>query len=68
MLKERLFRKYIIIIGLLSVPAFVLWGYKSLIFNFGDDKMLPNLLVVSEQPIPEFSFINQYYDTITNDL
>ena len=41
--------------------------YKSLIFNFGDDKMLPNLLVVSEQPIPEFRFINQYYDTITND-
>ena len=55
------------ILLLIAVPSLILLGFKEALFKGGDEKRLPTLSVVSKDPIPAFSFINQYQDTITNE-
>ena len=61
------YRKHFILISLIAFPIIILWACKEVIFNGGDQNRLPTLSIVSESPIPDFSFINQDHDTITNE-
>ena len=54
----------LILFGLIVLPIIFLWSFKQVIFSGG--KNLPTLAIVSDTPIPDFSFINQDRDTITN--
>jgi len=60
------FSKLLILVSLIVFPIIFLWTCKEVIFRGGDEKRLPTLSIVSNTPIPDFSFINQNYDTITN--
>ena len=60
------FRKLLILVSLIVLPIIFLWAFKEIIFNGGDENRLPTLAIVSDTPIPDFSFINQDCDTITN--
>ena len=58
------FSKLLILVSLIVLPIILLWSFKEVIFSGG--KNLPELAIVSDTPIPDFSFINQDRDTITN--
>ena len=62
------FSKFLILVSLIVLPIIFLWACKEVIFNGGDENRLPILSIVSDTPIPDFSFINQDHDTITNEL
>ena len=66
MKKQRVI-KWIILGVLLIVPICGLFLLKGMIFNGGDKSKFPALKVVSETPIPEFSFVNQDNKIITNE-
>ena len=60
-------KKFLLLISLIVLPIVFLWACKEAIFNGGDKDRLPTLAIVSEDPIPNFSFINQNEDIITNE-
>ena len=60
--------KWIILTVLLAFPAYGLYMLKDVIFNGGHRDAFPTLCIVPEKDsIPDFSFINQNNDTVTND-
>ena len=59
--------KWVFLIFLLCAPIYGLFLIKDMIFNGGDRSKFPSLKVVSEIPIPEFSFVNQNNEIITNE-
>jgi len=57
---------------LLLIPIYGLWLFKDMIFNGGDKSRFPTLEVVTKPDgataiIPEFSFVNQDNEIITNE-
>ena len=56
--------KWIILGAIIAIPSFGLWMLKDAIFS-GGESSLPSVAVISEKPIPDFSFINQGNDTIS---
>ena len=66
-LKKLLNRKEIIVALLIALPSVFLLGFKETLFKGGDENRLPTLCIVTEAPIPDFSFTNQDNETITND-
>ena len=66
-MKKQLVIKWIFLVVLLLVPICGLFLLKGMIFNGGDKSKFPALKVVSETPIPEFSFVNQDNEIITNE-
>lgn len=64
---NRVFVKQIIVGSLIIIPIIFLWSFKEMLFNGGDKNRLPTLAIITEEPMPEFSFVNQDYDTITNE-
>jgi len=66
-MKKSLLVKWIVLAILLLLPIYGLYLFKDIIFNGGDKSTFPTLEVVSETPIPEYSFINQDNEVITNE-
>ena len=66
-MKKQSLIKWVFLVVLLCVPIFGLYLIKDTIFNKDDKSTFPTLKVVSEIPIPEFSFINQNNEVITNE-
>lgn len=66
-MKKQLVIKWIFLGVLLCVPIFGLYLIKDTIFNKDDKSTFPTLEVVSEIPIPDFSFVNQNNEIITNE-
>ena len=66
-MKKQLVIKWIVLGVLLCVPIFGLYLIKDTIFNKDDKSTFPTLEVVSEIPIPDFSFVNQDNEIITNE-
>ena len=58
--------KWIILGAIIAIPSFGLWMLKDAIFS-GGESSLPSLAVISEKPIPDFSFINQNNEVVIND-
>jgi len=58
--------KWIILGAIIAIPSFGLWMLKDAIFS-GGESSLPSLAVISEKPIPDFSFINQNNEIVTNE-
>ena len=66
-MKNQPFIKWVFLVVLLCVPIFGLYLIKDAIFNKDDKSAFPTLEVVSGIPIPEFSFVNQNNEIITNE-
>jgi len=71
-MKKQLVLKWIFLGVLLLIPIYGLWLFKDIIFNGGDKSRLPTLKVVTKPNgaaaiIPEFSFVNQDNEIITNE-
>ena len=66
-MKKQLVIKWIFLGVLLLLPIYGLYLLKDMIFNGGDKSTFPALKVVSETPIPEFSFVNQDNEIVSNE-
>jgi len=66
-MKNQPFIKWVLLVVLLLAPIYGLFLIKDMIFKGGDKSKFPSLEVVSETPIPEFSFVNQDNEIVTNE-
>jgi len=66
-MKKQLVIKWIVLGVLLCIPIYILWEIKDTIFNKDDKSTFPTLEVVSEIPIPDFSFVNQNNEIVNNE-
>ncbi|MGY8987265.1 MAG: SCO family protein [Flavobacteriales bacterium] len=66
-MKNQSFIKWVLLVVLLLAPIYGLFLIKNMIFNGEDKSKFPSLEVVSETPIPEFSFVNQDNEIVTNE-